>query len=173
MNRRLHHAVNRWLRSERDEDEASDRALRRVFQALPAPPLPAAFTERVMFGAGFAAPRRVAAPLAWRIALVVALGVAAVATAAAPKVVFGLLRRISPGDVLRFAAGAVVETCQRLAEGLAVWQTISSIGETFSEVLSTPPILTALLLATLLSAGGFRMLHGLLAIDRRSENARA
>ncbi len=165
--------MNRWLRSERDADGVSDRALRRVFQALPAPPLPAAFTHRVMLGAGLELPRRAAAPLAWRIALAVALGLAALATAAAPRFVLGLLRQISPGDVLRFAAGAVVETCQRLAEGLSVWQTVSSIGATFSEVLSTPPILAFLLAATLLSASGFRMLYGLLAIDRRSENARA
>ena len=173
MSRRLHRAVNRWLRGERAADEASDRSLRRVFQALPAPPLPAGFTDRVMLGAGIAAPRRTVTPLAWRSALVAALIVAAAATATVPGVALGLLRRISPGDVLRFAAGALVETCERLAEGLAVWQTAGAIGGTFAEVLSTPSILTALLAATLLSAGGLRMLHGLLAVDRRRENARA
>ena len=172
MKRRIHNAVDRWLRAERDAPEGSDKALRRVFEALPVPSLPADFTERVMLGAGLTAPRRVA-PIGWRIALVAALTVAAAATATVPSVALGVWSRISAGAVLRFAAGAVVETCQRLAEGLAVWQTVSSIGETFADVLSSPPILAFLLAATLLSAGGLRMLHGLLAIDRRSENARA
>ncbi len=173
MSDRLQQAVDRWLRAEGDSNGVSDRTLRRVFRALPTPPLSAGFTERVMLGAGFPTRRPAGAPLAWRIALVGALTLAAAAVAAAPKIALGLMSRISAGDVLRFAAGAVVETCQRLAEGLAVWQTINSIGETFTQVLSTPPILAALLVAMLLSAGGLRMLHGLLAIDRRSENARA
>ena len=172
MSRRLQHAVSRWLGAEAEAPEASDRALRRVFEALPEPRLPAGFAERVMLGAGLVAPRP-AAPMGWRIALGAALAVAAAATAMVPSVALGLWSWISAGDVLRFAAGAVVETCQRLAAGLAVWQTVSSIGETFAEVLSSPVILTALLAATLLSAGGLRMLHGLLAVDRRRENARA
>ena len=56
---------------------------------------------------------------------------------------------------------------------LAVWQTANSIGTTVAEVLSTPPILTAMLAASLLSAGGLRLLHGLRAIDRRRDDARA
>lgn len=174
MSRRLDKAVSRWLRYEdRDTAEAADAALRRVFKRLPEPPLPHGLADRVMLRAGLAAPRPAAAAMGWRIALVGALMLAAAAAAMAPRVGVGLLRLISPGGLIRFAATAVVETCQRLAEGLAVWQTVSSIGETLTEVLSAPPILAALLAATLLSAGGFRMLHGLLAIDRRSENVRA
>jgi hypothetical protein len=169
---RLHLAVRRWLRIESADGAGSDRALRRVFRALPAPPLGAGFADRVMLAAGLA-PRRATAPLAWRLALGGALTLAAAAAAVAPTIAFGLLRRVSPGDLLQLAASAVVETCQRLGEGLAVWQTVNSIGEIFAEVLSTPPILTALLAASLLSAGGLRLLHGLLAIDRRSDNARA
>ena len=173
MSRRLQRAVNRWLRAETVASEDSDRALRRVFRALPAPPLPAGFAERVMLGVGLAAPRRAPVPLAWRVALAGALTLGAGAVATAPGIVLGLLGRITPGDLLRLAATAVVETCQRLAEGLAVWQAASSIGGTFAEVLSGPWILTALLAAMLLSASGLRMLHGLLAVDRRRENARA
>ena len=172
MSRRLHQAVNRWLRAERDAQAASDRPLRRVFEALPAAPLPAGFADRVMLGAGLAAPRHVA-PMGWRVALGAALTLAAAATATVPSIALGLWSRVSTGDVLRFAAGTLVETCQRLAEGLVVWQTVGSIGETFAAVLSSPPILTALLAATLISAGGLRMLHGLLAVDRRHENVRA
>lgn len=166
MSRRLHRAVDRWLRAERAGGELSERRLRRVFQALPAPRLPAGFADRVLLAAGLT-PRRAALPLAWRLAAVAALAIAAAATATVPGFALGLLRQITPGDVLRFAATVVVETCQRLAEGLAVWQTVDSIGETFAAVLSTPSILAVLMAATLLSAGGLRMLHGLLAIDRR------
>lgn len=173
MNRRLHRAVNRWLRTERGTSDGSEAGLRRVFEALPPPRLPAGFADRVMLGAGLAPPPRAAAPLTWRIGLVGAMMLAAVASATAPRLVSALAERISPGDLIRFAAGALVETCERLAEGLAVWQTVSSIGGTFASALSSPSILAALLAATLLSAGGFRMLHGLLAVDRRSENARA
>jgi hypothetical protein len=173
MSRRLHRTVDRWLRAESATTDDSDTGLRRVFQALPAPRLPDGFTDRVMLGAGLELPRRATAPLAWRMALGGALALSAAAAATAPKIAFGLIRQVSAGDILRVVAGAVVETCQRIAEGLAVWQTIDSVGETFAQVLSTPSILAALLAATLLSAGGFRMLHGLLAIDRRSENARA
>ena len=173
MSRNLHRAVNRWLTAERDGAEGSERALRRVFAALPAPSLPAGFTDAVMARAGLAVPVRAATPMVWRLALAAALAAAAVAAATVPPVAYGLLSRITAGDVLRFAAGTVVEACQRLAEGLAVWQAFGSIGETFAGALSAPPILIALLAATLLSAGGFRMLHGLLAIDRRRENARA
>lgn len=173
MNRRLHRAVNRWLQAESGADAPSEEALRGVFQALPATRLPDGFADRVMLGAGLSAPRRVSFPLAWRTALVAALLVAGVAAATMPRFALGLLRQITAGDVLRLVAGAVVETCQRLAEGLAVWQTANSVGGTFADLLTSPPILTALLAAMLLSAGGLRMLHGLLAIDRRSENARA
>ena len=173
MSRRLDRAVNRWLAAEGAGAEGSERALRRVFRALPAPPLPVGFADRVMLGAGLAVPARRATPLVWRLALAFSLMVGALATATVPPVAYGFLSRVSAGDVLRFAANAIVESCQRLAEGLAVWQTVNSIGATFTEALSAPPILIALLAATLLSAGGFRMLHGLLAIDRRSENARA
>ena len=172
MSRRLHQAVNRWLRAERDATDDSDAGLRPVFQALPAPRLPDGFTERVMLGAGLAPPRRATAPLTWRIAVGGALVLSAAAAATAPRIALGVMSWISPGDVFRFVAAAVVETCQRLAEGLTVWQTVNSIVETFGDVLSAPSVLTALLAATLLSAGGLRMLHGLLAIDRRSENAR-
>ncbi len=173
MSRRLHRAVNRWLGAERAAGGDSDTGLRRVFQALPEPRLPDGFADRVMLAAGLAPPKRVAAPLTWRIALAGALMLSGAAAATAPRVVAALVGRISPGDVIRFAAGALVETCQRLAEGLAVWQTANAVGETLTAALSSPSILTALLAATLLSAGGFRMLHGLLAVDRRSENARA
>jgi hypothetical protein len=173
MNRRLHRAVKRWLRAESAEAAGSERALRGVFRALPAPPLPAGFAERVLLAAGLEPARRAVTPLGWRLALAGALTMAAAAVAAAPTIVAGLIGRITTGDLLRFAAGAVVETCQRLAEGLAVWRTAGSIGDTFAEVLSAPWILTAMLAATLLSAGGFRMLHGLLAVERRREDARA
>ncbi|MFQ5350306.1 MAG: hypothetical protein ACE5EG_07685 [Thermoanaerobaculia bacterium] len=172
MNRRLNKAVNRWLLAERGDSGDAETRLRRVFQALPAPRLPEGFAERVLSGTGLM-PQTAAAPLGWRIALGGALLLSAAAAAAAPRIVLGLMRWVTPGDVLRLAADAVVETCRRLAEGLALWQTANSIGDTFAEVLSTPAILTALLAATLLSAGGLRMLHGLLAVDRRRENARA
>ncbi len=171
MNRRLYRAVNRWLRAEGAEAAGSERALRGVFRALPAPPLPAGFAERVLLAAGLRP--RAATPLGWRLALAGALTLAAAAVATAPTIVVGLIGRITPGDLLRFAAGAVVETCQRLAEGLAVWRAAGSIGDTFAEVLSAPWILTVMLAATLLSAGGFRMLYGLLAVERRREDARA
>lgn len=164
--------MNRWLRTERDSLESSERDLRRLFAALPAPPLPAGFADRVMLAAGLAATRPAVAP-GWRVALGAALTAAAAAATMVPTVVLGLWRQISTGDLLRFAAGVVVETCQRLAEGLALWQTLGSIGETFSAVLSSPPILMTMLAATLLSAGGLRMLHGLLAVDGRPENVRA
>jgi anti-sigma factor RsiW len=174
MSRRLDKAVSRWLQDEhRDAAEAADVSLRRVFRALPAPPLPAGFADRVMLRAGLAPPPSAATPLGWRIALVGALILAAGAVATVPPVAFGVLRRFSLGDVIRLGAEAIVEVCQRLAEGLAVWQTINSIGGTLAEALSAPPILAALLTAALLSAGGLRMLHGLLAVDRRSENVRA
>lgn len=173
MSRRLQQAVNRWLRAERDAVDDSESGLRSVFQALPAPRLPAGFADRVMLGAGLTMPQRATTPLLWRIALGIAFALSAAAAATAPRIALGVMNRITPGDLLRLVAGTVVETCQRLAEGLAIWQTLSSIGETLAAVLSTPSILTALLAAMLLSAGGLRMLHGLLAVDRRSGNARA
>lgn len=173
MSCRLDKAVRRWLRAELDADGASERALHGVFRALPTPRLPAGFADRVMLEVGLTPSRGAVAPLAWRIAVCTALAAAAAALAAAPDVARGLLRLVSPGDVLRLAAGIVVESCQRIAEGLAVWRAVNSIGETFVEFLSAPPILTALLAATLLSASGLRMLHGLLAVDRRSDDARA
>ena len=170
--RKLHRAVRRWLRAEDAAADGAGTALRGVFRALPAPPLGDGFTARVMLAAGLA-PRRAAAPLAWRLALGGALVLSAAATSVAPAIAWGVLRRISPADVLQLGATAVVETCQRLAEGLAVWHAASSIGTTLAEALSAPPILAALLAASLLSAGGLRLLHGLLAMDRRSDNARA
>ena len=165
--------MNRWLRAETAAGGDAETGLRRVFEALPAPRLPVGFADRVLAGAGLAVPARAALPLGWRVALGGALVLAALALAAAPRVVAGLVSWVTPGDVLRLAATAVVETCQRLAEGLAVWQTASSIGDTLAAALLTPNTLAAMLLAMLLSAGGLRMLHGLLAVDRRSENAQA
>lgn len=172
MSRRLHRAVDRWLHAESAAGGDSEAGLRRVFEALPAPRLPVGFADRVMAGAGLAVPAREAVPLVWRIAVAGALLLAAGTAAVAPRLVAGLVSQVTPGDLLRLAASVVVETCRRLAEGLAVWQTLSSIGDTFAEVLVTPYTLAALALAMLLSAGGLRMLHGLLAVDRRSENVR-
>ena len=174
MSRRLHQTVGRWLREERrGAAAAADAALRRVFRALPAPAPSAGFVERVMVGAGLAPARPAPAALGWRIVISASLVLAAGAAAAAPGLALRLLRSVSPGALIRLGAEGVVETCQRLAEGLAVWQTLTSIGETLSQVLTAPPILAALLAATLLSAGGFRLLHGLLAVDRRAEDVRA
>ena len=172
MSRRLHRAVTRWLRAELADSQGAEAGLRGVFRALPEAGLPQGFADRVMLAVGLAPARR-PVPLIWRIAAAVALLLSGAAAATTPRLASAVFGRISAGDLIRFASGALVETCERLAEGLAVWQAASSIGGTFAAVLSTPSILAALLAATLLSAGGFRMLHGLLAVDRRSENARA
>lgn len=173
MSRRLQNAVDRWLRAERAAAGGSERALRRVFRALPQPPLPAGFAARVLAGAGLAPRPRVAVPLAGRLGVGGALLLAATAAATAPRILAGVAGQFTAGDLLRLAAGAVVETCQRLAEGLALWQTASSIGGTFAEALSAPPFLAAMLAAILLSAGGLRMLHGLLAVEGRRDDVRA
>lgn len=163
MARKLKRSVERWLEAERrGAVEAAEAALRGVFRQLPLPAPAAGFAARVMAGVGLA---RRAAPqpaLGWRVAIGGAIVVAAAAAALAPAVASDLLARLSPAAVVGFVVGGLVETCQRLAEGLAFWQIMLAIGRALGSVLTSPPAMAALATALLLSAGGVRLL------DRKS-----
>lgn len=169
MSRRLHRAVRQWLAEERRGGAGAGRALGRVFEVLPpASPSPG-FAERVMARAGLTAAPAVV-PLWWRIAVVGGTVLAAGSVVVGPALVGGLMRWLSAADLIGLAAGAVVETCQRLGEGLALWRTLGVVGRTVTDALSTPPLITALLAAALMSAGGLRLLHGLVTVERRNGN---
>lgn len=171
MSRRLRQAVDRWLADEARGAAAADEALRRVFLALPLPSPPVGFAARVMARAGLA-PLPSSLPLVWRIGLVASMALAASALIVSPAVVAGVLRFVSAADVVGFAAGAVVETCQRFGEGLALWRTLGVVGRTVAAALSSPPLLATLLALSLMSAGGLRVLLALTVVPRRSGNVR-
>ncbi len=171
MRNRLNEAVARWLGAEGGRGDAADAALRRVFEAWPLPSPSPGFVARVMAGAGLVpAPRPL--PLGWRVGLGLAMALAGAAAVVSPAVLAGLARLVSPADVAGLAAGTLVEVCQRLGEGLALWQALATLGRTVTEALSTPPVLAALLAASLMSAGGLRVLLSLSAVSRRSGDAR-
>ncbi len=166
-------ALQSWLRDEKaGRLAAADAALRRLFRALPLPAPPAGFVDRVMAAAGLAPQPAWRPVLAWRLVLTAGLALAGGAAAIAPALTGAVLRRLSPGDLIGLGAGAVVETCRRFAEGLAVWETLGFVGGTIAEALSAPEVLAALAATSLLSAGGLRVLHGLLAVNRSSEHVR-
>lgn len=171
MRRRLSEAVERWLAVEAGGRRGADEALRRVFEAWPPPAPPPGFAARVMAGAGLAPLTRHLA-LGWRIGLGLAMAMAAVAVMISPAILTGILRFVSPADLAALAAGTLVETCQRLGEGLALWQAFGTLGHTVMEALSTPPMLAVLLAASLTSAGGLRLLLALSALPGRSGDAR-
>ncbi len=174
MSRKLHQALKAWMDLERrGPDLQAEEALRQLFLRLPELPLPAGFADRVLARAGLSAPAGALAipPLALRLAIGLCLalvGASVVLLPATLRTAADLLQAVSWIEV---GTTALIGFTQRLVEGLAVWRTLSDIGEILATALDSRMVIAALTSSALLSAGAFRMLYGLMTQDRSSRYA--
>lgn len=170
MTRALQRAYERWLALERaGRDAAAEVALGRVFARLPLPAVPAGFAERVLARAGLAMPLAARQPaLAMRLAVAICLALASSSLLLLPGALAvlgelaGLLRPIQLG------LGLVTGVAQRFGEGVAAWRALSEAGRLLSDLAASPPVLAALTLGLLASAGAFRLLQRMVLAERSS-----
>ncbi len=183
MQKRLFRAIRGWLGHELAERESrAEAALGQVFRALPPLLPPADLAEEVLARIGLAPAVWRPAPLAWqwKAAFALCASASAVAVAWLASWIGSFLAGFRPGAMGEIAAGlasfgewlvatgaaALVAGGQALARGLRVWEVLAHVGDLVSEVVSSPPLLAALLGATLLSLAAFKVLHGLLVPER-------
>lgn len=172
MREKLQKRVRGWLAAERQSAEAADSALREVFLGLPAEPVPFGFADQVLARAGISATtsdRRSSAWIwFWRSALTVSLLLGALSIVVLPSTLLSLLAIINPGRLVDFGVGMGVDLVQRLGIGLVFWRVMAMIGSALSSAITSPQVLTVLVLSMLMSAVGLRVFHGLLVSERSS-----
>lgn len=172
MDRRLGKAIDSWLNAERANNASrAELALRRVFLRLPRYAPPPGFVADVLARLGLA-PVRLLAPsrmtLRWKAAIGVSFALVALAGGILPRTLGALWAGLGPGKLIDFAAGALVGLSARLAEGMAVWGTLSGVARIVSESLASSSMMAAIAAAALLSAAALRLLHGLLITAERN-----
>ncbi len=173
MNRRIKHAVDRWLRMEREgRSERADRALQKVFSLMPVEPIPEGFTDRLLARTGLAplpAPGHTWTP-AWGQRAVVSLCLTLVALSflIIPSYLPSLLGIFNLGQATELGVEAVVALCQQLGVGLVIWRALSAAGSILTSALSSPPSLALLFLSLLVSLGALRILHEFILTERSS-----
>lgn len=164
-----HHALDRWLKAERDDrSEAADEALFELFEALPLIAPPAGFADRVLLRAGLqaAAKRDLFASLGAR--LVVALSLVALGLGAfwLPPVLRFLAGFWSFGGLVQAGVQGLTLATEWLASALRVWDLLGSIAGAIVEVLTLPQVMAGLLVCLLVSSLAFRFLRDQITGER-------
>lgn len=172
---RLQMTVARWLAAESGADRRrAELALRQVFLRLPVPTPAPDFVDRVLWRLGLLpqpAPAAASFGFRWKAVLAVCWTLAALATTLMPQALGALWVGLRPGKLVDYSAGLVVMVSERLASGLAVWETLSGVVAVVVSRLSAPTLLAASLVAALISIAAFGVLHGLLSPQRSSHYA--
>jgi hypothetical protein len=156
--------ISRWLAAEaRGEETAADRALTHLFAELPRPIVPEGFADRVM--------ARVAADAArtgWKLEQV-ALGLLAACAGALvllPRWLPGVASHLSSGALVSGLASLLVHLAHGVALLAPLWEGFVRVCGWVALTASSPQVLTAVALSTLLAAMAGRLLVALL--DERS-----
>lgn len=173
MNERLDDVFSSWWAAERaGRDGDAERALARLFCALPVPAPAADFAGRVLARAGL---QVVAASYPWwgRAAVAACLLTAGLATAFVLPLVLGLTRLVAPGEAVATLVAGFVAVASRIDEALALWQSLAAVADTVALVATAPPVVLALLTLAALSAFTFRGLSELLTARRSPEHVQA
>ena len=176
MRQGLKTAVRQWLRLEgatlgrKPDDRRAERALTHVFARLPEIPVPAGFAERVLARAGIrsAEASHWAPSLTVRLVLGLSLALGAASMLFLPGTLLWLGRLMEAFEPMEMATGALVAVSRRFGHGMAVWKVLSGVGQTAAVALSTPGVLLALAVSTLLSVAAFRLLLELMVGNRSS-----
>ncbi len=164
----------RWLAAEHDErDDAAERALGKVFAALPSALPSAGFSDRVL-AAVHLKPSAASRPVAvawWRRAAVAAcLLLAGLSAALALPLVSSLTYLIAPGEAVGALVQGFVALISRLDELLSVWRLWARFVDIALLIATAPPVVLALLTLTTLSAFTFRGLKRALVPHRSCDH---
>ncbi len=170
--------IYRWLAAEMAGREAeAEKALSRLFRALPMPSASAAFADRVMAGAGLLVPHGLplsrGTVMGWRsrAAIAAALFTCGLAAVFMPPLVIASLQLISPGptqavEVLAAVVQGAVAALGRIDELLALWRFAVNLGQAAWLVATSPPVALTLLSMTALASLALRWLTELLNPQR-------
>lgn len=172
MNHRIDIIVRNWLAAERgDRDDVAERALRRIFAALPQTLPRAGFSDRVLAAVALSRP----APVSWwsRATIAACLLSAGLAAALLLPLVVSLGRVIPPGEAIGTVVQAFVVLSSRLDELLSLWRLWARVVDTALAIASAPPVVLSLLTLTMLSAFTFRGLKRALVTDRSPDHVPA
>ncbi len=164
-----HHALDRWLKAERDDrSEAAGEALFELFEALPLIAPPAGFADRVLARAGLQATAKRDAFASLGARLVVALCVVALGlgTVWLPPVLRYLAGLWSFGALVQNGVNALTMVTEWLASVLRVWDRVSSITGALIQVLTMPEVMAALLACLIVSSLAFRFLRDQITGER-------
>ncbi|MCP4202817.1 MAG: hypothetical protein GY769_12895 [bacterium] len=180
MSRKLKKATESWLDIERRGSDASaERALLRVFRALPVPAPSPELARRTLAQLGLAP--LTARPAsqsghkphwAYRWAVATALALSGLATVLyAPALLSSLSLKGSANWIVDVGAGFLAAVSRRLAAGYTLWDVIGRAGATAAEVVATPQVLGFMFATVLFGLATFRVLAGLVAVERSSYHA--
>lgn len=170
MERRLKKTVRSWLNAEDAGDaNRAEAALRAVFLRLPTYLPPADFVDRVLLRLGIR-PESLAAHKGLTLQFKALLGLcyllAALAVVWLPGLLGSLWTGLGPGKAIELGAGVLVSLTERLAEGIAVWGTLTGVARVVSSSVASPAVLAAIAAAGLIGVIAFRLLHGLLVSEK-------
>ena len=183
MSRKLKKATKSWLRAERratgGADVDAERALVRVFGALPMPMPSSALASRTMAQLGLSplasrsssgVPKRPHWAYRWAVTLALALSGLAT-TVYAPVLMSSLSLKGSANWLVDVSAGFLAAVFRRLATGYTLWDVIARAGSTAAEVMATPQVLGLAFAILLFGLATFRVLAGVVAVERSSYHA--
>lgn len=170
MERRLKKAVRSWLDAESARDaNRAEAALRAVFLRLPVYAPPSDFVDRVLLRLGIRS-EELTAHRGLTLQLKGVLGLCYVLAGLAvmwlPGFLGSLWSGLGPGKAIEVGAGVLVALTERLAEGIAVWGTLSGVARVVSTNVASPAVLSAVAAAALIGVIAFRLLHGLLVTEK-------
>lgn len=173
MKQELERSTKQWLEAERaGRDLEAESRLERVFRVLPTPMPSAQFAARTLGQLALAsrAARRPHWAFRWAVAMALALSAATTALYG-PGLASSVTARGGFNWLVDLGAGILASVSRLFANGLTFIEVVARAGGTAAEVMATPQTL-GLMLATLLFAlATFRVLAGLVPVERSSYHA--
>jgi len=181
MSRKLRKATQNWLDVERRggtddahvaDSAAAEKALLRVFRALPAQIPSTALASRTLARLGLATIVSPQPHWAFRWVVSMALGLSGLATVLfAPALFESFNLRLAANWIVDAGAGFLVVVFNRTAAGFKLWDIVARAGITAAEVAATPETLVLMLATVLFGLATFRVLAGLVAFEGSSYHA--
>lgn len=164
-----HHALDRWLKAERDErPEEAGEALFELFEALPLIAPPAGFADRVLARAGIqaAVKRDLFASLGARLVVALCLVALGLGTFWLPPVLRYLAGLWSFGGLVQAGVRTLTVVTEWLASAIRVGDPLWSLAGALIQVLTMPQVMAGLLACLLVSSLAFRFLRDQITGER-------
>jgi hypothetical protein len=89
----------------------------------------------------------------------------------APALLSSLSLKGSANWIVDVSAGLLATVSRRMAAGYTLWDVIARAGSTAAEVMATPQLLGLTLATVLFGLATFRVLAGVVAVERSSYHA--